>query len=150
MQPLEMGIQWKGWKMKSRSFHALLVVLGVSMVGSVWAKDGCTRVRPAQVRQLSDACISQLSQKLEADLDRRYEKIAAQLPAVGTPESEDEFEGISQQSAKLVYANWKAYADSSCVLVSGRLGLNRKYESRERTICWISEAQRHLNAVKGP
>ncbi|WP_374410061.1 hypothetical protein [Hydrogenophaga sp.] len=135
--------------MKSKNFAALLVIGGVSLAGVALAKDDCARLRPQQIAKASDACISDWQAKLQEALDQRYEKIASRLPATGSPSTADEFEGISKQSAQQAYADWKKQAESYCVLAAGRYGLTRKHESRERSICWVQEAQRHLNAIKG-
>lgn len=135
--------------MKSKAIAAWLVLGSVFLMGIAQAKDDCARLRPQQIAKASDACLSEWQGRLQGALDQRYEKIVSRLPATGTPSTTDEFEGISKQSAQQAYADWKKQVESFCVLAAGRYGLARKYESRERSICWIQEAQRHLKAIKG-
>lgn len=135
--------------MESRCFAALLLVLGASLAGSALSKEDCARLRPHQIGKASDACISEWQTRLQGELDKRYEQVVSRLPATGSPASDDEFEGIDQKAAQQAYVDWKKHAESFCSLAAGRYGLTRKYESRERSVCWIREARHHLDAIKG-
>lgn len=135
--------------MNSKYAGVLLVIWGLVLAGPVRAQEDCARLRPHQIGKASDVCVSAWQARLQDELDRRYGQMVSQLPATGSPASDDEFEGIDKESAQRTYADWKKHAESFCTLAAGRYGLTRKYESRERSVCWIREAWHHLDAIKG-
>jgi Lysozyme inhibitor LprI len=123
----------------------LIVFLAGSLFSvPVHAAPSCTKKMLKTLTSASDQCLSEQMADLNAKIDKRYAEIVQKLPDVATPPTDTEYEGISKQRMNDLQASWRSYQEKACAVDASRYGLQKRYDDRARSACWINAAKQHL------
>lgn len=108
------------------------------------AQTSCTQKMLKEPTSASDQCLSDQVQAINGKVETRYAEIKAKLPETASPATDTENQGISQARMADVYDSWKSYQKKACSADAARFDLQKSYENRMYSICWISGAKHHL------
>lgn len=112
------------------------------------AKNSCSKKMLATPSLASDQCLSDQFDEINLKIENRYANIIKKLPETPTPETDTEYEGLSKKRMEALYISWKNYQDKACSADASSYGVQRRYENRMHTICWIPNAKQHLVFLK--
>jgi hypothetical protein len=111
---------------------------------SAQAQPSCTKKMLKEPTSATDQCLSDQVQALNLKIEKRYAEINAKLPEVSAPATDTQNEGISKARMNDVYDSWKSYQKKACMADAARFDLQKRYENRMYSVCWISAAKQHL------
>lgn len=130
-------------------FHKKLLLLNPVLISIFFslpanAQSSCTKNMYKELTSASDQCLSDQVAQLTSKIEKRYSEIISKLPDVATPASNVENEGLSKEKMNEVYVSWKNFQLKGCLADASRYDLQKRYENRMYSICWISSAKQHL------
>lgn len=132
--------------------HKLLVpgflLAVVFFSAQVQAQPSCTKKMLNDPISATDQCLSDQVDAINSRIEKRYAKLLSDLPDVSTPATATEYEGLSKERMQDVYTTWKSYQQKACSAYASSYGLQRRYENRMHSICWITAAKQHLVMLK--
>jgi hypothetical protein len=126
-----------------KSISLALLTAGLVTL-SAHAQPTCTKKMLREPTSATDQCLSDYVQVLSSKIEKRYAEINAKLPDDSAAATDTQNEGISKARMNDVYDSWKTYQKKACLADAARLDLQKRYENRMYSVCWISGAKQHL------
>jgi hypothetical protein len=129
-------------------------LIPISLLGTLvvcWqahAQSSCSKKMLNHPTSASDQCLSDQVEALKSRIEKRYAQIGRELPEVAAPPKAGESEELSKARLNEVYTLWTNYQEKACAMDAARYDLQKRYENRMYSICWIAGAKQHLALLR--